>query len=234
MLENTAYPGRRPAPRSLRILLAFFLILGAAAGMSLTPQQSAHAATTVDCTPYTDANGYWHVAYGCTERIPVAHHCKQVGTSDDGTSQGVECADVVVKNSTEAAMWGEGEFYCQGVHTQCLGMNVTVWEDLTSLPGNAVNTGETKNKSVYQCNGSNPTCPTGTGITGGAQIGTPHINAYGPCFYVLVYEPADGAVVSTSTGNYTTSQVILVNGASQASHATDWNYSNAVNVCLGS
>lgn len=225
--EATMSPWRAPSRRGLRLLLALLLALGTTVAGSVTTQHAAQAAT---CVPAQESSG-WHVGYGCgSERIPAAHHCMIVGISNDGSTEGVECADIYVTDTADATqIWGEGEYYCQGSHPQCLGMRVTVWVSVNavayigSVPATSV-------EGTYSCTTS---CPNG----GQADVSTTHVGpnlvGRGTCYSVQSFEPADGATIFTSPINgYVASQILWINGATGASHAAAENDSANLTICL--
>jgi hypothetical protein len=231
MLEISVLPRKGPAHKGVRLLLALFLVVATTAFALVVVEHTAQAAT---CAAQKEANGY-HIPNGCSSvPIPAAHHCMVVGTSNDGTTQGVECADLYATNSAqnEFDVWGEGEFYCQGSHPRCLGMNVEVWFSITVA---GIHPATTTN-GTYKCNTTSPACPNG----GQAAIATTHWQGFGPvpanyCVVAQSFEPADGAIVTTAPNkNYTNSEVISINGASAASHARAENLSNNETVCIDS
>jgi hypothetical protein len=129
--------------------------------------------------------------------------CKAIGTSTNGGTSAVECADIYVNTPTSsgwADIWGEGEYYCQGQHPQCLGMNV---ENSIVVSSSTFGPPDTESSGNFKCNPNVGACPNG----GRQFVGTPH---------VPVQENNHAAVYAFDPAG----EVISINGASSASHST--------------
>lgn len=199
MPENTVTSWGRPARRGVRVLLALFLVLGAAIFVSAATPRTALASSCVT----NSGNNQVQFSQGCYS-IPITHSCQVIGYSSGGGTQAVECADIYVtwaSDSADPEMWGVGEFYCQGVYAQCAGMNVisrvNVSPDLSVIEGGPGGGGTLSNR--YLCNPSVGACPNG----GRAQVSSGHISDYselpeepgvGACYTVTATEPAGNVI----------------------------------------
>jgi hypothetical protein len=223
MPGNDFSPHSRPSRNGPRSLLALFVLLLATVFASFMTQQAAQAAAAspsavqpaAACVvPYNSSAGAWEVPWGCSSgEVAGAHVCAYVGPST-GASTAVECTDIYVTNNSSATeMWGEGEFYCQGSHPQCLGMNVNVGLSQTNEDNGSIVTGPAQN---YKCNPGVGACPT----SGRAMVSTGHDAIHSnTCYEAYTWDPA---------GN-----VISVNGASAAYHsASELDSPKTLQICL--
>ncbi len=191
--------------------------------VSAATQIPAHAAS---CTPVQKGSQWW-IPYGCSGVIiPASHRCYQLGSTTDsaGTTDADECADISAANdggsTGYAQLWGEGEFYCQGVYSQCQGMNVNI--DFSYTVDNSIGGAWTAPERNYTCNPNpGPACPDG----GRALISTEHATVLTTqCDTTYSWDPYDGW-----NG---LAQVISVTPAGVAEHAAYENDSYQLDVCF--
>ncbi|HEX5119441.1 MAG TPA: hypothetical protein VFW65_29980 [Pseudonocardiaceae bacterium] len=140
-------------------------------------QTTANAASCV-----TESGGTWFVGKGCTSvEIPGVHVCADIAP---GENTAIECTDLAATDTASAhEIWGVGEFYCQGAHPQCQGMNVKVglsWTDLHS------GTQHISALRPYMCNPTVGACPNG----GRAMVSTAHSSVFTDCFQLYTFLPA--------------------------------------------
>jgi hypothetical protein len=198
-----------PARKFLRLVLALFVVLAGVVSVSLVTQSTASAASCVS----QSSDGVWNIAKGCfSTEIPGAHVCADI---TPGENTAIECTDLVVTDANGTAqMWGEGEFYCQGAHPQCLGMNVKVgfsWTDFNNAQQ------DVSDAKPYVCNPSTNACPNG----GRAMVAAAHDTVFTDCFNAYTWLPA---------GN-----VISVQGVGSAYHSpSELDSPKTLEVCLAS
>ena len=174
--------------RTLIFRMMLTLLCAAAVAIPLLSVVPASARAATSCTIGT-VNGVYEIPYGCGGTIISASHtCQQTGivVNTTGTATADECADIAVaNNSGGAAIWGEGEFYCQGQVTTCQGMNVSVDDKVQNSSGTDYGS---PNKN-YKCNTSSPLCPNASK----AMVATQHFRAKrGTCYFTYSADPADG------------------------------------------
>jgi hypothetical protein len=197
-----------PARKFLRFVLALFVVFASVVSVSLVTQSTASAASCV-----SESGGTWFVAKGCfSAEIPGAHVCAPI---TPGENTAIQCTDLYATDANGAAqIWGEGEFYCQGAHPQCQGMNVRVgfsWTDLNNLQQ------DVSDPRTYTCNPTVGACPNG----GRAMVSTAHSDVFTTCFQLYTWLPA---------GN-----VISVQGVSSAYHSpTELDSPKTLDMCLAS
>lgn len=178
-----------------RVALSVLCILGIAVAGSAVMQGSALAAAP-QCAGYSGTQGGTPAFFvytgqsGCV--VAASHKCAQVGSAT-GTYTADECADVAVANtSTTQALWGTGEFYCQGGSGKCNAIeNVVVYfssRETTSVDA------KTSESQPYSCSSG---CPTDANR---AMVSTPHLPGALNCFSAYSWDPAGETILNEGDG----------------------------------